>query len=962
MNKQLESRENIYQNALSGYLSLSSPSGAKDSPSIFEFERFRELEFDWIAETKNQPAPDLSSVEDNIDDIREYFEKSWKKYLPADKLQYVAPNSPFLTLQTQTKVWEFSAVWLPSGTEAVQAADTFCLIHKPSERKYAFLDMSGNLITKKSIVPEWTVATTNEAAWKSLENFSGYQLAVVFSTSDDAKLFSSSVTQIKREAPLFKEEYDRLNAQLEFVNLFNTNSKKFTEDMMKDPKLFQILWDDEDELEKVAGTYANVKAKASVLEQKMRQLAEKVKEHGYFLALKDETIGPVAVTRGKIYQTRLDTYTRKDVYRRQERRKIGDGKNKRYVYVWVETPVYTAVSYVNYIEVNLYDDPVTNFVNKNLKDYNVYTVERRFGGFYTESGIRITEILKRCENDEAFRRKCCIIIPQYDFLLSNKNYYVGAFLYKHPLPGFIPTRYPSLGLREELSYRLAWNGTEIGHLISSINLAPGETRTINVSSKFKQTTSQTASFKSISDINTSESFDLATEFQNEATKEMSRTDSMSASVGGSYGIGPFSASASASGSRSTNLKTFSRDMARVAKKSAQSINRKLTQEITSTSSLSTEVSQESNKSITISNINKGSTLNLMFYQVNNKYDSALFLTDVDVQIGATYELIAGSNIYETFSFKFHELDDIFEKVHPEILPGKTLDPGGPDAPEWKKYWAKIVETFKQAILKEYDTTSGAPESAGVLTFSQSQAFQDTFAAIKRARPAEVRANMINLPELSGDSLSLKMFEMVELNEEDGDHDKLKGKRLLDAGDKFTVCEVAKMLKTALVNKEITERPLQTETLVISSGGLYVDSLVGAMRGTEDYSELMRELESQKVLADIQKQLVANDEVRAKTNFLLRDETFIREIFVHYTDTPGARTHYVLLQLTKPVADENWKIYFRNTELALPIKFSAGTTDKKSLTITWSGEAPSIDALNKELYLLHKTNSQVLRKF
>ncbi|MDZ7646719.1 MAG: hypothetical protein U5K54_05780 [Cytophagales bacterium] len=139
-------------------------------------------------------------------------------------------------------------------------------------------------------------------------------------------------------------------------------------------------------------------------------------------------------------------------------------------------------------------------------------------------------------------------------------------------------------------------------------------------------------------------------------------------------------------------------MARVAKKTAQTLNRKLSQEITSSSSVTTEVNQESSKSITITNINKGTTLNLFFYQVNNRYDSALYVSNLEMLIGGTRELIAGSGLYNTYSYRLHEQDQAFEKLHPNLLPGK---PFGETDPQWPKYWQALEDKLNSTINNEY---------------------------------------------------------------------------------------------------------------------------------------------------------------------------------------------------------------------------------------------------------------------
>jgi hypothetical protein len=945
---------NPYLSDFPEFLALQTPSTSKGSNSIFEFERFREVDINWFKITSQDQN---TAGADPIDDIKSYFISSWKSITPNSQHTIFDDNQLFFGLNSPTSnppivFWTSIDVYV-SGDSRLYTG-TICLLHKPSGRYFVFLDQNQKPATQAAL--GWTPAITNRDAWERFYERGFYSLGIAYTSANEADKFAFKTSYVKREAIVFKEEYERLSSQLEFLQLFNTRSTAYVESIINDNSSFRKFWDDEEELEKTANTFSNLKTKSFSVLQKLRQLAAKVKEYGYYLALKNETIlidstatPPVSINliKGKIYQIKQDTYQRKDITRRQEWRKIKDGKNSYWVRVWVEEPVWTTVNFANYIEVDLDVDPVQVAV-KSFKDYKVYIAEKRNGGYYTEEGIPLRDILKRCDNDDSFRKRCCVVIPEYDYLLSNKTYYLGAFIFLHPIPGLYPTRHPSIGIREELSYRLSWNGTEIGQLISSINLAPGETRTINVSSKFKQTTSQTASFKSINDVNTSESFDLATEFQKEASQEFSKSDSFQASVGGSYGVGPFSASASASGSRSSNLKTFSREMAKVAKKSAQSINRKFSQEITSSSSVSTEVTQDTSKSITISNINQGSTLNLFFYQVNNKYDSATYLTSLEILVSSTVELIAGSGIYETYSYRLNETDDMFAKLHPDLLPGKNptppivvVDPPNPNDP-WNIYWKSIVDKLKTSISDEYDATTPAkPESARVIRVNNSSSLVNLAKRILTKRnPTDAKTVDKKINQYNETN---NLFDLVN-------------------DDNFeSVCDQVILLKVGLGNVEILENAVTRQNLIIASGGLYVDSLVGIMPATEDYAERMRKLEGARIESEIEKTVVTNEEVRAKTKLIMQSQNnFITEIFLYANTTP-VDTYTIQLHLFNVTADNRWRLFIGITEILNPT-ITLLTPSRKILLISMVGNPSNIDDIEDKIMLIHTTTNEVLRKY
>jgi len=962
--------QNVNPNAefLKGYLNLQIPADSSQGPAIFEFERFRDLKVDWHKIT-SQPK-DVDTIPDPIDDIKDYFEKSWRSAISEEQAKILLdPAQPFLNLKKSTSnpppdplppfFWQVSNVYL-NGNDGVQQLDCICLIHKQSNRLYVLVDKNFNAATEKIL--GWDVSLpSNKQAWESFD-IKGFSISLVqaYEQAAHAKEFATTTTFIKREAILFKEEYERLNAQKAFIDLFNTNSDKFLETLFRpEGPTFQKFWDDEEELNKTADTYSNLKTKRFTVEQNMRQLAAKVKQYGYYLALIDETVpgagSPINLTAGKIYQIKQDTYLRRDVIRRQQWKKIKDGKNEYWVKVWVEDPIWIPATFQNYVEVDLLKDPVSTAIAA-LTNYKVYFADLRNGGYFTEEDIPLSNILKQCEYDEDFRRKCVIVVPQYDYILSNKAYYVGAFFFKFPLPGIIPTAYPKVGLREELAYKLAWKGIELGQLISTINLAPGETRTITVSSKFSQTTAQTASFKSVNDVNTSESFDLSTEFQKQASQEFNRNETFQASASGGFGVGPFSASASASGSKSTSLKTFSAEMSRVAKKSAQAINRKVSQEITSTNSTTTQVSQETNKSIVISNINKGATLNLLFYQVNNIYEAATYLTGLEILISSTKELIAGSGIYETHSYKSNELARaVFDRLHPDILPGKNdivpsncpdIDCKNSDEPlpgeeKWCFYWRSLQCLLINALKDEYED-NGGDGTAGVIKTTNSPKFQ------------KITKKIIG----KGD-----FRKVYNLSKEITEDEFINGKNLFQILDtSLSVCDHFKILQTGLENIQILDEKAVTKShLSIASGGLYVDTILGLVPATEPYSEKMRDLETLRVKAEIDSVMVSNDEIRAKTDILLKAETIIKELFIV---TDGGK-YLILLQLNKGISDiekTHWEVYFDNLrvdncEINIPAPAPA-----IAITIIWPGKPPAQEELKNNLFLRNNKTNQILRKF
>jgi len=101
----------------------------------------------------------------------------------------------------------------------------------------------------------------------------------------------------------------------------------------------------------------------------------------------------------------------------------------------------------------------------------------------------------------------------------------GEF-FKKPLPGILPTMLPRLALEESLSYRISWQEMQLGELISSINLAPGEERQVTMTRAFERETTVSRSTTSVFDISQTDSTDLATEMENQSRQESQQSQNL----------------------------------------------------------------------------------------------------------------------------------------------------------------------------------------------------------------------------------------------------------------------------------------------------------------------------------------------------------------------------------------------------------------------------------------------------
>ncbi|MEQ9165462.1 MAG: hypothetical protein RLO12_04345, partial [Fulvivirga sp.] len=724
---------------------------------------------------------------------------------------------------------------------------------------------------------------------------------------------------VMREVLFFREEYQRLKSQIDFAKEFSDGANDYIKSLVKEASAggegFKRLWNDTDFLEKTASNYSNFKTKQFTIGEKVRKLQAHVKEYGYHLALTNEKITypdgtDITLKEGLIYQISKKQITWHTQHQRWKtvRRRIGC--NSFHVRVpYAETQWHSEIV-SDYKEVDITTDMVQQEINelRVTQGKDLHLAIKTKEQFVNEEGTPISDILRMCEESESKRVNTVIVIPEYDNVITNKSYFVGAYFYHNPLPGMVPVKYPNVGLMEELSYRMIWMGTELGQLVSSINLAPGETRTITAVSKFTQTTSQTASFKTINDLNTSESFDLSTEFQKEASKELKRNNSFSASASGSGSYGPFSAKASASGSRSSSLNTFQKEMNRIAKKVTRSINTRISQEVSSTISDTTEVSQENTKTMQITNVNQGSTLNLMFYQVNNRFQGGLYLNELELLVGGTKELIAGSRIFETTQFKLHELEDAFKLLHPKNLPGTVKG-----KPGYNDYWVQLLIALAKELRNEYSMEVPDPDGS------------------ESARLLNFQGEMEQLP--------------------------LTMSNVGSAEDYFK--ELVNILKKRDLDDTIG---LGREKMSIASGALYADSFVGINPSTELYSEQMRELEMSRIKSEIESTNAQNDIVKAKTKVLLEAENYITKITVYEAVQNNLLGFSTQLQLKEQVPDAKYDVYVDGIKIDKTPVTLPGNTAGKVLIAFFVGEKYTEEYLDDKLTLIHQQTKVVIRKY
>ena len=662
------------------------PTEFVSSNSILNFERYRELSINWY-----DLFDDTKQFFDPLSDFKRYINRQWGGEEFAQEAFYKS-----------SEYWRVANVcFFNKLQECLYAENVYCIVHKNSRKLFIFLDSKGLPISTNSIAFDTLQVATGKTEkqgynffWSEIQNLAksfiiayevnedeilaggadGEPVGVKIETKNRLKNYLPYSIPVKRDFLYYSEEYERLNTQLEFYDIVQEKVKSKRDILIDNITINFDKESIEDLLEEKAQNYSNLRSKSFEVKEKIRILSQKLKNIGYYLADGIENNTEITLPngvkltleKGQVYRQFRDIFrwTTEESYQVE----VGVSRNffnqvtARYYETRVRQIPHEAVTDL-FEKVSFSVDPVSAYQNKlTLEGKMVITAILKKQGFFTQDNIPLNKILEKCDNDENYRLNCVIVIPEYDFILSNKTYKTGAIFYHNPLPSIISKRLPSIGFMEHLSYKISWFGSELGHIIGSINLAPGETREVNESSKFSLITTQSLTTKSIFESNIADSSDFASEFQNEASKEMTKSESLSASASGSYG--PISGSAS--GSVNTSLKTFTRDMSKIAKKVSNSINRKNNQESFSSSTSTTSSENNDSKKISLTNVNLGSTLNLFLYQINNKFKSGLFVNDLEFHLAASKELIQGSDLYEHYSYKLQDFGFFFEDLYDKL--------------------------------------------------------------------------------------------------------------------------------------------------------------------------------------------------------------------------------------------------------------------------------------------------------
>ena len=866
---------NTGNTALATRLEMNLPGSLADAPPTLAFDRVREVDLPWAALIEAMGRHKDGAMTGTAP-LRSYFERSWwsedrpkpaaedLQKLVDDGLITILPGSGdnAATFFSYGEVTEDDKT-VPKG-EPVTAG--IVLRHGVSGRHYLIETTeedgkAGDVATPEGYADFWE--NRAEAA------------TMVFASEADVADSQTRFEELDLRAIFIERRFRELKIMQEVVTAASAKAAGALDGILEQGAGPDLNFE---AMDAVQARYVSIRLGPYRIRRSLLQLKRQAAQMGYLLFLGDEpdmrvttpaTDGEPAVygmsvkfpdgedkdvLAGELYTTfrRQCAYT--VTHEKSIVRNIGEsivygfkrlfgGKTEKRTTTYSET---RSKIVKDYRKVDTATDPLSKrALEYRAQGREVFVFNETPAGYLTDDGMSLANVMTRCDLDEDYRRKCVVMLPVYEQGFSIERPVVAYNIFERPLPGILPSRLPRLFIEEALSYRTAWKGTELGELVNAINLAPGEEREISITQSFQEERASSETRTSVSELNSSSNTDMATEMETIARTENEFSahaeGSQEASAGGPLG-GAITGSVSSKFSygASDTLKSFNQSMNKVAKKAATSISKKARLDVSTTSSTTTTVSTSDSTVIRMSNINKGRTLNLMFYRVYNRYATGLFVENIGFGVTSGVELIAGSGVYETRTFRPDRIGEMLDMFKRTPLPFNNA----PSA--MAQYQSTILDTVLRQLETEY-LAAPAQDGAG----------EEDAAARGDGDTAPLTA--LKAPEtLGGSSNVVKMAShLAETIFGPARAAPAAKKGLMSAApvDQAALDKRIAQVEPGLQEIELASAPLGGDTgkgsdLLIASGGLYLDALVGSRPSTEPYSEEMRAQEVRKSAAEV----------------------------------------------------------------------------------------------------------------
>ncbi|MEW8053085.1 MAG: hypothetical protein AB2809_22245 [Candidatus Thiodiazotropha sp.] len=463
---------------------------------------------------------------------------------------------------------------------------------------------------------------------------------------------------------------------------------------------------------------------------------------------------------------------------------------------------------------------------------NIYILSQSNSGLVSESGESIIDIMVRLNHSVTLRNKTIIVVPIYSHEPTDEEP-VAYQLFARPRPGLTLIQVPELFSLENITYQLKWEGAKVGDLLKSIALAPGEERTITLSTSTTRATVETTSTEST--INTEQSSQesfkesFLDDIKNESTKKTSTNWNASASAS----FGGFGGNVSGGGKRSSSVMNFSRSLAKNAQSRSEENRKAFSLNIKSSLSVSTSQNIEESTTTVIRNPNSGSTLNIRFHNLFNHYKGT-FNYGVD-QLGWTSgrEVIQGSGLLNTLYIERSKL--------PRLLPDLLQD--GFDNILTTEQETALIAAIQLALIQKYQTDYASSGIAKVPTwFKISAKITDDGFVFKSGNikvPGELsllsianRAKFLDFDDTDYSDITPSLIKTANTH-----ISAINELSLSQKNREILISEAWNFIRDGILVKDIVG--YQPHDILLGTKAVYAESSPGVSHGTDTYTDHMR---------------------------------------------------------------------------------------------------------------------------
>lgn len=457
------------------------------------------------------------------------------------------------------------------------------------------------------------------------------------------------------------------------------------------------------------------------------------------------------------------------------------------------------------------------------------TYRRTEKGYSDQYGINLYNYLRSIHQTEDEKDRWMMIptgavadgTPEYIYFIRNPRF-SGKKI--HP---------PSFLFEEQYRLETSWKGAGLGEFSNAINLTPGESKEIIITTEKKVSWEETSQYKRRSSItNTREqetavsrkdNFESSLQDAFERKNVITNTETSEKSTDNEYKFGGkldlklagkifglnlgFSRDVSgkhkqtANATRSNTLTDIAKKVTNVVRKTSKDVSdrNKLTfsnlseQEIERKRKTTGEDIEMQTRKIKVENINEGKTINYLFFQVTNRYATQLWMENVQLNISTGTELIENTGLTLEKNLSVTNFDELLHDE--ELFTGPQRE--------------ALVSAIAIAILRRYTSEAG---------------FSD------------------NMPRIiKVESYALRNSPLVRTDIKDLIHQSLYADGLTERSPDF----YKKLLEFARL--DLTIKPLdlgEQESATVNSGQFYVDTQVGFNNATEAYLEERRRIETE----------------------------------------------------------------------------------------------------------------------